>query len=458
MALALGWHHTLNWIAMGTLGTVSLSGGSPRSVLEKVCDGDISKDGKQFAVAHCSGSEETLEFPIGKVLYRTNGYISHLRISPQGDAVAFCDHPVLGDDRGSVAMADLNGKYTRLSDGWSSLRGLAWSVDGKEVWFTASANDEAQNLLAVSRTGTSRILLSSPAYLWLQDVSADGRVLLGNSQESGPIAIHRLDGSVDKILDLASESTIVSGISSDGSLMAIDYSGAGSGSDYAVYLMQTDGSAPMHLGEGSAMGLSPDGKWILAFLPSTSSSLRLLPTGAGEVRNIDISPVHVLNYEGNWTRDGSKFVFQGSEPGKQARTYLLDAKTGKAAPVTPEGTTDALISPDGKSIVARRQQLEFLLYPVEGGEPQPLKGLNDGEHPVQWDASGAKLYVWDNTFPAHVFLVDLKTGARQPWTTIVPPDHAGVLYGNIVMTPDGKTSVYRYRRIETTLFLAEGLQ
>lgn len=458
MALALGWHHTLNWMATGTLGTVSLSGGSPHSVLEKVCDGDISKDGKQFAVARCTGSEETLEFPIGKVLYRTNGYISHLRISPQGDAIAFCDHPVLGDDRGSVAMVDLAGTYSRLSEGWSSLRGLAWSADGKEVWFTSSANDEAQSLLAVSRTGKSRILLSSPAYLWLQDVSADGRVLLGNSQESGPIAVHHLDGSGDSLVDLASESTIISGISSDGSFMAIDYSGAGSGSDYAVYLVKTDGSAPMHLGEGSAMGISPDGKWIIAFLPSTSSSLRLLPTGAGEVRNIDISPVHVLNYEGNWTGDGSKFVFQGSEPGKQARAYLLDVKTGKASPATPEGTIDPLVSPDGESIIARRQRFEFLLYPVAGGEPQSLKGLNDGELPIQWDTSGTKLYVWDNAFPAHIFLVDLKTGARKAWTTIVPPDQAGVLYGNVVMTPDGKTSVYRYRRTETTLFLAEGLR
>lgn len=82
----------------------------------------------------------------------------------------------------------------------------------------------------------------------------------------------------------------------------------------------------------------------------------------------------------------------------------------------------------------------------------------EGELPLQWDTSGTKLYIWDRTFPAHVFLVDLKTGGRQPWTTLVPPDSAGVMYGNIVMTPDGKTSVYRYRRTVTTLFLAEGLK
>jgi hypothetical protein len=68
------------------------------------------------------------------------------------------------------------------------------------------------------------------------------------------------------------------------------------------------------------------------------------------------------------------------------------------------------------------------------------------------------MYVWDATFPAHIFLPDVKTGTRQPWTTLVPPDSAGVIYGNIVMTPEGKIMVYRYRRVVTTLFLAEGLK
>jgi hypothetical protein len=57
-----------------------------------------------------------------------------------------------------------------------------------------------------------------------------------------------------------------------------------------------------------------------------------------------------------------------------------------------------------------------------------------------------------------VCIVEWKTGSRQTWTSLVPPDSSGVLYDNIVMTPDGKTSVYRYRRDVTTLFLAEGLE
>jgi eukaryotic-like serine/threonine-protein kinase len=457
MAVGLGWRHTFNWMTEGTLAEASLSGGTARPVLEKVCDGDISRDGGQFAVVRCAGNEQTLEFPIGKVLYHTNGYISHVRTAPQSDVVAFCDHPVLGDDRGYVAIVDVTGKLTRLTRQWSSLRGLAWSPSGREVWFTASEKEDAQILFAVNRAGAVRTIHSSPSYMWLQDISRDGKVLLGDSQEGGLVGIHSLRATSDQMIDLPSESTIATGISQDGSRIAVDYSGAGSGPNYAVYLVKTDGSPPVRLGEGSSMGISPDGKWIAAFLP-TNSNFRLIPTGAGETRIFNLGSVRTLDYYGSWVRDSSKFAFPGEEPGKRARTYLVDITTGRATAVTPEGTSDPLISPDGKTVVARDATQTFRLYPVGGGEPQSVKGLNDGEAPIQWDDSGTKLYAWDRTFPAHIFLLDLKTGSRQPWTTLVPPDTAGVLYGNIVMTTDGKTSVYRYRRAMTTLYLADGLK
>ena len=55
-------------------------------------------------------------------------------------------------------------------------------------------------------------------------------------------------------------------------------------------------------------------------------------------------------------------------------------------------------------------------------------------------------------------IVKLRGQASVPGLQDVYKRQAGVLYGNIVMTPDGKTSVYRYRRVATTLFLAEGLK
>lgn len=39
-------------------------------------------------------------------------------------------------------------------------------------------------------------------------------------------------------------------------------------------------------------------------------------------------------------------------------------------------------------------------------------------------------------FPAQVTLLDLRSGVRQHWLDITPGDKAGLLYGNLVMTPD----------------------
>src|SRR5580704_14676139 len=79
MAVSLGMHHTLTWMTSGTLAEVSLTGGAPRPVLENICEGDMAPDGKRMAIVRCSGVGETLEFPSGTVLFRTNGYISNVR-------------------------------------------------------------------------------------------------------------------------------------------------------------------------------------------------------------------------------------------------------------------------------------------------------------------------------------------------------------------------------------------
>ena len=123
MAVSLGMHHTQIWMTSGTLAEVSLTGGAPRPVLENVCDGDMSPDGKRMAIVRCSGADETLEFPSGTVLFRTSGYISNVRISRAGDAIAFAEHPILGDDRGLPHAGGLTGKIEALTKEWSSLRG-----------------------------------------------------------------------------------------------------------------------------------------------------------------------------------------------------------------------------------------------------------------------------------------------------------------------------------------------
>ena len=77
----------------GTLARMPLGGGAPREILEDVREADWSPDGEQLAIVRSVNGSDRLEFPAGKVLFETPGYVSDLRVSPDGQRVAFFEHP-----------------------------------------------------------------------------------------------------------------------------------------------------------------------------------------------------------------------------------------------------------------------------------------------------------------------------------------------------------------------------
>src|SRR5262249_24912504 len=123
------------YFSRGTLARAALSGGAPREVAEDVTQVDWGPDGR-LAAARDVGGEGRLEFPLGKVLYETTGYVSWPRFSPRGDLIAFIDHPFPTNPSGSIAVIDLAGKKRLLSKEWNNVAGLAWATPD-EIWFTA---------------------------------------------------------------------------------------------------------------------------------------------------------------------------------------------------------------------------------------------------------------------------------------------------------------------------------
>src|SRR5260370_2359198 len=103
MAVLLNSKAIGTWVNMGTLARAPLVGGAPREVLEHVQWPDWAADGNSLAVVRDLGGRNRLEYPIGKPLYETGGWIRHPRVSPKGDLIAFIDHPVHGDDSRSLA-------------------------------------------------------------------------------------------------------------------------------------------------------------------------------------------------------------------------------------------------------------------------------------------------------------------------------------------------------------------
>src|ERR1700722_12308373 len=467
MAVLLNSKAIGTWVNMGTLARAPLVGGAPREVLEHVQWADWSADGSNLVVVRDFGGRNRLEYPVGKPLYETGGWIGHPRFSPKGDLIAFIDHPVQGDDSGSLAVIDLAGNKKTLSGEWFTIQGLAWSPDGKEIWFTASKSGVDRTLYATTLDGKERMVLRLPGAVMIFDIFKDGRVLLMRASWRRELVGITPDDSKQHDLSWL-DYTYPADLSADGKTLLFDEEGGGGSLDYsksgglsyAVYIRKTDGSPAVLLGEGGAVSLSPDGKSVIAQTQDSPSQLRLLTTGAGEAKvltddNINHSWAH-------WFPDGQRLLFSGNEPGKGVRLYVFDVACGKSEAITQEGVSgnEFVISPDSQWVAGIGPDQKGYLYPVAGGEPRVIPGLNPGEQPITFSIDGASLYIYQpGELPARGIRLDVHSGHPPLWKELMPSDPAGVeTIGPILMTPDAKTCVFGYHRMLADLYLVEGLK
>jgi len=461
MAVLLGSRQIRSWIYTGTLARVALAGGEPREILEDVQWADWAPNGQSLAVVRDVGGKNRLEFPIGKVLYETVGWISHPRVSPKGDRVAFLDHPLPGDDEGSVAVVDLAGSKRTLSSGGSSAQGLAWSPNEEEIWFTAAQVGTDRGLYAVTLSGQQRLVTQVPGVLTLHDISRDGRVLL--ARDNWRREVTGLAPGENRERDLTwLDWSFPTDLSADGKTLLFEEQAQGGGAAYSVYLRQTDGSPAVRLGEGRSLALSPDQKWVISSPLSSPGQLFLLPTKAGEPRVLTQDAINHFNV--SWFPDGKRILISGNEPGHGVRLYVQDIAGGKPVPITPEGVVwlpyERPLSPDGKWAVGIGPDQRGYLYPIAGGDPRPLPGLTAADAPIGWSADGRQLYMFRHgEFPAKVYALDIESNQKKLVKQLMPRDAAGVnIIFPILVTADGKSYVYGYRRILSDLYLVEGLK
>ena len=227
MAVSLGARPIGPFVTVGTLARSTLAGGGPREVLEAVQAADWAADGASLAVVRFVDGRSRLEFPIGRTLVDVpSGYLSHPRVSPRGDLVAFVEHPMRGDDGGAICLVDREGRKRVLAPGWISARGLAWSPDGGEVWFTAASSGATRSLHAVTLSGRRRLVLRSPGALTLHDISREGRVLL--AREGAREGILGLPPGADRERELSwHDWSRPVDLTADGTQMLFDETGEG---------------------------------------------------------------------------------------------------------------------------------------------------------------------------------------------------------------------------------------
>jgi len=466
LAVTLNTLFDPKFTATGLLARVPLGGGSTRELMDGVTDAEWSPDGSALAVCRRVGHRFQLEYPVGKVLYQNDGYVNDLRFSPDGEKIAFVDHAILGDDRGYVDVIDRQGNRKVLTQELASIQGLAWTPSGKEVWFTAGVASEPRALRAVDLGAHERVLLSAPAVLHLQDISKEQSVLLTVEDFRDQQVL--VDTATGKVQDVGTfPFQITEGLSRDGQMLLFDTYVTGNNSDYNLYTQRTDGSAPVMIGQGAGLGLSFDGKWAIALDPSHIQNMRIIPTGIGEAHTITAPPGHDY-LTATWMPDGQHVLVVAVAPGHAPATFVQEAATGAARQITREGKyavgIDDLamsVSPDGKYIITTDDQSRFWLQPLDGAAESELKGLSEGDRPLQWHNDSQNIFV-EHQAPGNtveIYNLNLTTGERKLWTKFSPDDKTAVLaIRHPIITPDGARAIYVVQRIYSTLFVGKGFQ
>jgi eukaryotic-like serine/threonine-protein kinase len=459
LAILIDPHYKIGWMRSGTLARVPLAGGAPREVMQEVEDADWAPDGEGLAVVHADAGHYRLEYPTGRVLYETATWMSSPRFSPDGRLIAFIDHPAIGDDRGRAAVVDLAGKVRFLTEPFSSAGGVAWTPDGRAIWFSAGRVGNVRAVHEVDLQGRQRVVDGAPTGMRLTDLSATGRALIvRDSIRRGMIGTAPGD-PVERDLSWLDWSRPAA-LSTDGRMVLFEEQGQGGGAGYSVYLRPTDGGPAVRLGRGTALDLSPDGRWALTSFVDDANTLTFLPTGAGEPRTMKVPGFEIVN--GWFHPDGRRLVLLAIESGHAQRFYLMDPDaTGTPRPITDEGMNYyCAFSPDGRRLAAAPADAAARIWPLDGGAAIPLPGSEPGDAPIRWSADGRTLFVgFRNGQSVGIDAIDVATGRRTTFRKFAPADPSGLLDVTFaLLSADTRAYVYSYRRALSALYRVDGLR
>ena len=323
-----------------TLAKIPLTGGEPSELLKdaqwvawhpsKNADSSIS-DEKLLAVVRDSNGKNCLEFPVGTVIYKTEGWLGHPRFSPDGKKIAFIEHQLFGDDRGFVVCLDLknrrNNEKNVLTDTLLSIQGLAWFND--EIWFTASHQGNARIISAVKLNGAERSIYRGTERLTLLDVSKDGKALVMNDKIRPKIAARHTSDENERDLSWH-DWTLPRDLSDDGKTLLFEEAGMSGGNRLSAYIRNIDGTSTKKLADASAIVFSPDGKCALLRFQSPHSHLALFSLDDGELKPLATNPSKMLIHQvfASFFPDGKQILFAANEPNRGRQIYIQNLEGG----------------------------------------------------------------------------------------------------------------------------------
>ncbi len=445
------------WVAhrfcYGTLARMPPGAGAPRDIMENVFQAAWAPDGNDLAIVRPEEGVVQLEYPAGNVLVKSGGYVSDLRFSPDGKHIAYFEHPGKFDDRGDVVVVDLSGKRKTLSSGYWGLEGIAWSSDGKTIYFSGGTGYADFSIYAVTLSGKVRVAAQSAGGLVIHDIASNGQ-MLATRDDLNRVMLVRAPGATNEADMSFQELSEPVDISVDGKSVVFTESGSAAGSNYEVCMRRTDGSPVVVLGEGGAVDLSDDGRWVLAGI--YPNRVIAYPTGAGKSVELKTGSIALVS-DSRWLPGAKQVLLVGGRADEAGRCYVIDFPDGEPHAVTAPGIIVAIPSPDGTRMLLQKPDLTWWMAGMDSSSARvPAAGLTAEDIVSGWNRDGGVFTHQRNRVPNVIESVDLATGKRQQVTPL-DPKMPGVLYiRSVAVTPDARAYAYGALTYISRLYTMEG--
>jgi DNA-binding winged helix-turn-helix (wHTH) protein len=435
------------------LGLNRLNGASapPFEVAETYAE--LSKS-RLFAVRRTDAAT-TVEFPLGQAVFRSEGWIDCARVSPNGDRLAFLNHPLQDDDGGQVVIADRNGAARLLTTEWNSIEGLAWSPTGEEIWFTASKAGAARALYAVSRSGNLRPLARMPASLRLLDISRKGQALLALDDARTTLTT-ALQGKSTEIDSSNFDCSHVDDISLDGNRILFTEGGDGGGPHYSTYIYDQQSRRTTRVGSGRGLALSPDGASVLTIDPIDRSTLVVTSMLDRSSRRIS-----GLGFQYRWAKFMPKrdeLLVGGGYPGGTHMVARQSAYGGKPVPISAPYLDYVSVSPDGNRLAGMTSTCRLVVFNMQAGVAEKI-AKPDRAVPVAWNRDSEELYAARiGGVETQIWRINVAKQESTVWKTIAPGDLSAFDgFASVVAAPGTGAYAYSTRMNFSRLYVVEGL-
>ena len=455
----------------GVLAVAPLTGArAPRDIMDRVHAAEWGPDGTLAAIRAWDPQRSftPLEFPLGRSIAepRWKGSAQRIRVAPNGKSIAVSETPLIAQ-ASRLSLVTETGEVRDLGT-WSSITGFCYRADGQEIWVSGERDGSGPVLWAVTLSGNARVLARFPGEPVLLDIAPDGRALIASVERRLQMTAI-IDGREQDLSWLSGSG--VRSITDDGRTIVFEDVSDRPGAARSVWTRTIEGGPATRLGEGRPLDISPRGEWAAATITGPPSKLVLYPTGPGTPR---VLAEGAYDYPAaTFFNGGHKLLFVESREATRTPVPFnfkiadLGSRTVTSLAPTEGGVhVRHAVSPDGRSLLVKRQGGAFFIVPLDittwkWESARHIPGLGEPDFIRRWTDDGVYVMLFEPR-ALRIDRVEIPSGKRVVWKRLVPTDLAGVSSpgsgGWFAVTRDGRTCVYSYERTLSTMFLVEGLK